>query len=138
MIGLDKESEHEPFCFEHDLFLKQVSTNQAKAETITRRRVSPLHRIPLCSSLIVLPPRPASAARKRSADLARAFAASTSRSRGGAFVTSEPSSSCAACVTCSTARLKASSLALEGRANPLNFRRIGRRTHGYIRKWRVA
>jgi hypothetical protein len=41
----------------------------------------------------------ASAARKRSAPLARAFAASTARSRGGALVTSESSNSCAAAAT---------------------------------------
>ena len=60
--------------------------------------------------------------RKRSAALARAFEASTSRSRGGALVTSEPSSSWAACATWSTARLNASSLAFEGRVHPLNLR----------------
>src|SRR2546423_15049935 len=59
---------------------------------------------------------------KRPAALARAFAASTSRSRGGALVTSEARSSCAAYVTWSTARLKAGSLALEGRAEPLDLR----------------
>src|SRR5262249_61963458 len=59
---------------------------------------------------------------KRLATLARAFAASTSRSRGGASVTSESSSSRVAWVTCSTARVNACWFALEGRAEPLNFR----------------
>jgi len=59
---------------------------------------------------------------KRSADLARAFNASTSRSLGGAFDTNESSSSCASAVTLSTARLKASSFALEGFVKPLSFR----------------
>src|SRR5262249_27185518 len=65
--------------------------------------------------------RPASE-RKRAADRARAFAASTARSRGGEWVTSESRSSCAACVTCSTARLKAASLAFDGRVQPLSLR----------------
>ncbi len=60
--------------------------------------------------------------RKRFAALALAFETSVSRSRGGAFVTSDRRSSCAACATCSTARLKASSLAFEGRVKPLSFR----------------
>src|SRR3989337_4440494 len=45
--------------------------------------------------------------RKRSADLARAFKASTSRSRGGALVTREPTKSRTAKATWSTARSKA-------------------------------
>src|ERR1700730_17025102 len=60
--------------------------------------------------------------RKRSAALAWAFDASTSRSRGGALVTREASNSCAALATWSTARLKASWFALEGRVKPLNLR----------------
>lgn len=67
-------------------------------------------------------PGPPSGERKRSAVRARAFTASVSRSRGGAFVTSDWSSSCAAFATCSTARLKAGSLALEGLVKPLSFR----------------
>src|SRR5262245_59325534 len=59
---------------------------------------------------------------KRSAARARAFAASTSRSRGGAVVTRESSSSWATSVTRSTARLKTASLALEGRVVPLSLR----------------
>src|SRR5439155_15680776 len=54
--------------------------------------------------------------------LARAFEASTSRSRGGAVVTRESRSSCAAWATRSRARAKASSFALEGLVKPLNFR----------------
>jgi hypothetical protein len=42
---------------------------------------------------------------KRFADRARAFNDSVSRLRGGEFVTNESSSSCAASVTLSTARL---------------------------------
>ncbi len=61
-------------------------------------------------------------AEKRCAALAWTLAASTSRSRGGAFVTRESRSSRAACVTWSTARVKAGSLALEGLAKPLSFR----------------
>jgi hypothetical protein len=60
---------------------------------------------------------------KRFADRARAFNDSVSRLRGGEFVTNESSSSCAASVTLSTARLKASSFAFEGLVNPLSFRR---------------
>src|SRR6185503_11387509 len=58
----------------------------------------------------------------RRADLARAFDASTSRSRGGAFVTSAFSSPRAAWVTSSIARLNAASLARDGRVKPLSFR----------------
>ena len=58
---------------------------------------------------------------KRSAARARAFAVSSSRSRGGALVTRESNSSRAASVTRSTARTKAGSLTLEGRVNPLSF-----------------
>src|SRR5262249_58139450 len=59
---------------------------------------------------------------KRPGARSRGFAASTSRSRGGALVTRASSNSCAACATCSTARLKAAWFALEGRVNPLSFR----------------
>ena len=58
--------------------------------------------------------RSSSTLRYRTAALARAFTASVARSRGGAVVTSESSNSCAACVTFSTARAKAASLAFEG------------------------
>src|SRR5256712_10138591 len=64
----------------------------------------------------------ASEAGKRAAVLARAFEASTSRSRDGAVVTSEARSSRTAGATWSTARVNATSLALEGRVNPLSFR----------------
>src|SRR5207248_4933379 len=60
--------------------------------------------------------------RYRSAVLARAFDASISRSRGGALVTREASSSCAALATWSTARSNAGWFALEGRVKPLSFR----------------
>src|SRR5215469_337772 len=60
--------------------------------------------------------------RKRSAALARALAASTSRYRGGALVTRVSSSSCAAAATWSTARSNASWFALEGRVKPLSLR----------------
>src|SRR5215469_6815446 len=60
--------------------------------------------------------------RKRSAALARALAASTSRWRGGALVTRESSSSRAAVATRSTARSKASWFTLEGRVKPLSLR----------------
>src|SRR5262249_51412420 len=66
--------------------------------------------------------RLASDERKRCAARSRAFAASISRSRGGAVVTRASSNSCAVCVTCSTARLKAAWFALEGRVNPLSLR----------------
>lgn len=56
----------------------------------------------------------ATVAGKRSALRARAFSASTLRSRGGEVVTSESSNSCAAFATCSTARLNASSFAFDG------------------------
>jgi hypothetical protein len=56
--------------------------------------------------------RLASGERKRPALLARALDASTARSRGGAFVMSESSNSCAAPATWSTARLNAASLAV--------------------------
>src|SRR5262249_27904718 len=69
-----------------------------------------------------LNPRRASDERKRSAARARAFAASTSRSRGGAVVTRASSNSCATCATCSTARLNAAWFALDGRVNPLSLR----------------
>ena len=59
---------------------------------------------------------------KRTAARARAFSASVSRSRGGAVVTSESISSRAAWATASTARSKASSLALDGRLKPLSLR----------------
>src|SRR5207248_6039111 len=59
---------------------------------------------------------------KRLAERARAFKVSNSRLRGGAFVTREFKSSQATSVTLSTARLKASSFALEGLVKPLSFR----------------
>jgi hypothetical protein len=62
------------------------------------------------------------AAPKRFADRARALTASVSRLRGGALVTNESSSSCAASVTFSTARLKAFSFAFDGLVKPLSFR----------------
>ena len=62
------------------------------------------------------------AAWNRAAVRSRALAASVSRSRGGALVTSESSSSRAASATCSTARLKTSSFAFEGFEKPLSFR----------------
>src|SRR6185503_20132404 len=61
-------------------------------------------------------------ARKRATPFARALDASTSRSRGGAFVTSASSRARAARVTSSTARANASSLARDGFENPLSFR----------------
>ena len=64
-----------------------------------------------------------SAARKRLALLARAFMTSTSRSRGGALVTSDSRSSCAAWATWSTARLNASSFVFEGLVKPLSATR---------------
>src|SRR5689334_11772595 len=64
----------------------------------------------------------AGAPRKRSAVRARAFAASTWRSRGGELVTSDSSNSAATRVTSSTARLKAASLAFDGLLKPLSFR----------------
>src|SRR5262249_33009320 len=67
-------------------------------------------------------PRLAAEERARSAARSRAFAASTSRSRGGAVVTRASSNSCAACATCSTARLNAAWFALDGRVNPLSLR----------------
>ena len=54
---------------------------------------------------------PAVGERKRVAPRACAFDASTARSRGGALVTSAPSSSCTALATSSTARSKAGWLA---------------------------
>src|SRR6266567_1354320 len=53
---------------------------------------------------------------------ARAFDASTSRSRGGAFVTRAWRRARAARATSSTPRVKAASLALDGLEKPLNFR----------------
>src|ERR1700730_3034298 len=58
----------------------------------------------------------------RSTPFARAFDASTSRSRGGAFVTSASRNARAARATSSTPRAKAASLALDGLEKPLNFR----------------
>jgi len=85
-----------------------------------------------CPCLLPLPPRllnlwivghvVASGDRKRFAVLALALEASVSRSRGGEFVTSDCSSSWAACATWSTARLKATSLAFEGLVKPLSLR----------------
>src|SRR5215470_17727739 len=60
--------------------------------------------------------------RKRSADLARALMASTSRSRGGALVTRESMSSRAALETLSTARSKAASFVFDGRVQPESLR----------------
>src|SRR5437016_14545828 len=59
---------------------------------------------------------------KRFADLARAFIASLSRLRRGAFVTNESSKWCAAWATSSTARLNAASFACDGFVNPQSFR----------------
>src|SRR5437016_2750072 len=59
---------------------------------------------------------------KRFADLARAFLASLSRLRGGAFVTNESSKCCAAWATSSTARMNAASFACAGFVNPQSFR----------------
>jgi len=53
---------------------------------------------------------------------ARAFAASVSRSRGGAFDTNDRINSVAAALTCSIARSNTSSFALDGFVNPLSFR----------------
>src|SRR5262245_32073637 len=82
--------------------------------------------------------------RNRSSDLARAFAASTSRERGGALVTSEASSCRAASATSSTARSKAAWFALEGRVKPLNLRtncredaRISSSVAGGLKLWSV-
>jgi hypothetical protein len=50
------------------------------------------------------------------------LAASTSRSFGGAFVSSSASRCIEACATASTARLKASSFAREGLVKPLILR----------------
>src|SRR5262249_23715326 len=58
----------------------------------------------------------------RSAARAFAFAASTSRSRGGADVVNESTSVRATAATSSTARVNASSLAFDGFVNPLIFR----------------
>lgn len=65
---------------------------------------------------------PDSRAGKRPAVRARAFAASATRSRGGAPVTRALSKVRAALVTSSTPRAKAASLALDGREKPLSFR----------------
>src|SRR5512146_873328 len=59
---------------------------------------------------------------KRASDLARPFAASTARSRGGALVTSESISSRTEALISSIALLKAASFACEGLVNPLTFR----------------
>src|SRR5262245_31512657 len=82
--------------------------------------------------------------RNRSSDLARAFAASTSRERGGALVTSEASSCRAASATSSAARSKAAWFALEGRVKPLNLRtncredaRISSSVAGGLKLWSV-
>jgi hypothetical protein len=60
--------------------------------------------------------------RNRSAALARALDASTSRERGGEFVTRESRSSRAALATWSTARSKAGWFTREGRVKPLSLR----------------
>src|SRR3954447_14721730 len=57
-----------------------------------------------------------------SRDRSRAFSASMSRSRAGAWVCSDASNFRAACETSSTARLNASSLACEGLLKPDSFR----------------
>ena len=62
------------------------------------------------------------AATNRSRDRARAFSASTSRSRGGLVVASDRSSRRAASDTSSTASLNASSFALDGMLKPLSLR----------------
>ena len=59
---------------------------------------------------------------KRFCDLARAFAASISRSRGWASDFSEKTNRRAASVTSSTACRKAASFAFDGALYPLNFR----------------
>src|SRR5215813_4477937 len=59
---------------------------------------------------------------KRCAALARALDASTSRSRGGAFVTSPLISARAAFATSSTARANTASLDLDGFVKPLSLR----------------
>src|SRR5262245_66019473 len=59
---------------------------------------------------------------KRSRARARAFIASTSRSRGGRVVSSEDSSRWAVSEISSTARWNAASLAFEGCVNPLSLR----------------
>jgi len=59
---------------------------------------------------------------RRAALRARAFAASASRSFGGAFVTSSPSSRAEISATSSTARSNASALAREGFVKPLILR----------------
>src|SRR5262249_17279791 len=59
---------------------------------------------------------------ERARPRARAFEASTSRSRGGALVTRVVRSCRAARVTWSRARSKATAFARDGRVNPLSFR----------------
>jgi Cu+-exporting ATPase len=65
---------------------------------------------------------PAQAVPKRTAALALALAASSSRSLAGACVTSESSRCCVICAISCTAASKASSLALEGLVLPLILR----------------
>ena len=59
---------------------------------------------------------------KRAAARARAFSASTSRSRGGAEVTSDASSRFDTSVTSATARSNTASFALDGLLAPLILR----------------
>ena len=58
----------------------------------------------------------------RSAARALALAASTSRSRAGAFVTRLSSRCCVSCATCCTASSKAASLAKDGFVKPVTLR----------------
>src|SRR4029077_8602611 len=67
-------------------------------------------------------PLPVATAPKRFAERARAFNASVSRFRGGAFVTNDSRRWWAICAISSTARLKASSFAFEGLVKPLSLR----------------
>src|SRR5205823_12591832 len=62
------------------------------------------------------------AAPKRWAERARRFAASISRSRGGAAVTSSPSRRAVTAATSSTACANAASLACDGLVMPLTLR----------------
>jgi len=90
-----------------------ASPPAARAEARAGRSASPSW----CSPQAAL-----SYAAKRCAARARAFAASTSRSFGGAVVRSSLRSTLDAAVTASIARWNASSLAREGRLKPLILR----------------
>src|SRR5260370_42100869 len=81
-----------------------------------------ISRTAITSSVFTQVARLASGERKRSTPLARAFEASTSRSRGGAFVTSASSRARAARATSSTVWANGASFALDGFEKPLNFR----------------